>query len=86
MNVPSYDPYDEVVHDPQYVKAIWHTRGSAGNVPVLILAFSLGATRAFCLLHISKLTSGNYGAVWLSTSQLTISPLAITALAEDRSN
>lgn len=64
--------YDQRTHDPQYVKAIW--RGPAGylTVNVWIIAYSLGATRAFCILHIDSATAGNYSMCWLPSAQLQI--------------
>jgi len=73
-----YDAFDETTHDPQYVAASWRQPHGA-SVPVWIIAYSLGATRAFCILHIDKAYTGNYSLLWLPTAQLTI-----TALAEDR--
>lgn len=80
-----YDQFDETTHEAKFDRAIWHTGGSSGNVPVLILAYSLGATRAFCLIHIDQLTSGNYSAVWLPVNKLTIEVPSITPIG-DRSN
>ena len=64
--------YDANHNEPKFDRAIWHTYGSSGDVPVLILAYSLGATRAYCLTHVQSLIAGNYSAVWLPVNQLTI--------------
>lgn len=68
----STQDFDAVTHEPLAIRAIWRATGFAG-VPVLILAWSLGATRAYCLIiGDTKLTAGNYSACWLPSSQLTI--------------
>lgn len=81
MMVPAFDRFDETTHDPQYVKAKWlPPPGFGGSIDVWIIAYSLGATRAFCILHIDTAETGNYSLVWLPTAQLKITPLG------DRSN
>lgn len=76
-----YDNFDECNHDQRYDRAIWHTLN--GDIPVMIIAYSLGALRAFCVVGIEAsndlrtlsdcvLTAGNYAATWLPVSKLTI--------------
>jgi hypothetical protein len=69
--------FDRITHEPLYVRAIWRGANkagvaNAGAVPVLVIAWSLGATRAYCLLHIDRLDAGNYSACWLPSNQLDI--------------
>lgn len=43
------------------------------GIPVLIVAWSLGATYAFCIMGLSKpgvLETGNYSCGWFPVSQL----------------
>lgn len=69
----SYDEFDVKTHDPQYVKARWHApAGSFGVIDVWVIAYSLGATRAFCILHIEEAQTGNYAMCWLPTAELQI--------------
>lgn len=63
--------FDAVTHEPLALRAIWNVPNGS-SVRVLVLAWSLGATRAYCLLHIDRLEAGNYSACWLPSSQLTI--------------
>jgi len=57
-------------HEPMLpIRAVWH--GGNGSVPVRVIAYSLGATIAFCIIGLGDtLEAGNYSATWLPTTQL----------------
>lgn len=46
-------------------------RGGQGAVAVTVLAYSLGATMAYCIIGLGdKLEPGNFSATWLPVTQL----------------
>jgi hypothetical protein len=57
-------------HEPTLpIRAIW--RIANGSIPVRVLAYSLGATIAFCIIGLGDtLEADNYSATWLPTTQL----------------
>lgn len=68
-----YDAADETQHEPttDVVTGIWHTGN--GAVPVRVIAWSLGATRAYVLIGVSKrLEAGNFSATWVPVAKLTL--------------
>lgn len=57
-------------HEPtQPIRVNWLTTN--GTVPVTIIAYSLGATMAYCIIGLGDvLESGNFALVWLPVSVL----------------
>lgn len=57
-------------HEPvKPIHATWHHMN--GSVPVTIIAYSLGATLAYCIIGLGDvLESANFSTAWLPVAQL----------------
>lgn len=65
-----HDLFDEVNHEPASIAGTW-TAGN-GSVPVRVIAFSLGATRACCIIGTKQLEIGNFAITWLPVDKLIL--------------
>lgn len=65
-----HDPYDEEHNEPAQVTGVWNTGN--GSVPIRVIAYSLGATRACCIIGTKRLEIGNWSITWLPVNKLTL--------------
>jgi len=74
MSRESLIDFSEHTYEPtEPIFADWHAAN--GIIRVTIIAYTLGATMAFCVIGLGEkqlLTTGNYGICWLPTRDLTI--------------
>jgi hypothetical protein len=65
-----HDLYDEVNNIPAGDTGYWETGN--GRVPIRVIAYSLGATRACVIIGTKQLEIGNWSITWLPVSKLVL--------------